>query len=236
MRKPPAVRMSASFFSGSGPGERTSDGCSVALYARMPYLGELDSVRALLVRGTSVLELGAGAGRLTRKLLEWGLNITAVDNSADMLAHVPEDARHVVSDIENLRLGETFDTVLLASCVVNHPSASTRASLAATARYHVARGGQLLAQRHDPDRLRNAQVGAASCVNGLGCSIEAVRRCEDDVDMTVRYDMDGQTWRQSFRTSLLSEVEIEALLADVGFHSFEWFGEKRIWVRAAAGL
>ena len=52
------------FFSGSGPGERTSDGCSVALYARMPYLGELDDVRPLLTPGTSVLELGAGAGRL----------------------------------------------------------------------------------------------------------------------------------------------------------------------------
>src|SRR5437879_2327630 len=88
------------FFSGSGPGERTSDGCSVALYARMPYLGELDDVRPLLTPGTSVLELGAGAGRLTRKLLEWGLNVTAVDNSADMRVYVPGDANRVVSDIE----------------------------------------------------------------------------------------------------------------------------------------
>jgi len=96
----------------------------------MPYLGELDDVRPLLTPGTSVLELGAGAGRLTRKLLEWGLNVTAVDNSADMLVYVPGDANRV------------------------------------------------------------------------------------------------------FRASLLLEAEIETLLADVGFHSCEWLGEKRRWVRA----
>ncbi|MBV8209548.1 MAG: class I SAM-dependent methyltransferase [Burkholderiaceae bacterium] len=199
----------------------------------MPYLGELDSVRALLARGTSILELGAGAGRLTRKLLEWGLSVTAVDNSAAMLAHVPRDAKPVLSDIEKLRLLEAFDTVLLASDLINHPSATSRKSIAATARRHVARGGQLLVERHDPDRLRNAQVGAVSCVNGLRSSIEAVRCCEDDIEMTVRYDMDGRTWRQSFRASLLSEAEIEGLLTEVGFRSFEWFGEKRMWVRAA---
>lgn len=220
------------FFSGSGPGERTSDGCSVALYARMPYLGELDDVRPLLTPGTSVLELGAGAGRLTRKLLEWGLNVTAVDNSADMLVYVPGDANRVVSDIENLRLVDTFDTVLLASCLVNHPSASTRASLAATARCHVARGGQLLVECHDADRLRNAQVGPAGCVGGLGIFIEAVHQCAGDIEMTVRYNMDDQIWRHSFRASLLLEAEIETLLADVGFHSCEWLGEKRRWVRA----
>ncbi|MBV8210640.1 MAG: hypothetical protein JO133_11330 [Burkholderiaceae bacterium] len=56
------------------------------------------------------------------------------------------------------------------------------------------------------------------------------------MDMTVRYDMDGQSWHHSFRTSLLSETELEALLADAGFRSFEWFGEKHLWVRAAVGL
>src|SRR5258706_10905392 len=129
------------FFSGYGPGERTSDGCSVALYARMPYLGELDDVRPLLTPGTSVLELGAGAGRLTRKLLEWGLNVTAVDNCADMLACVPQDAVRVESDIEDLRLGKVFDTVLLASCLVNQPSGLTRTSFVTSARRHVAPDG-----------------------------------------------------------------------------------------------
>jgi len=48
--------------------------------------------------------------------------------------------------------------------------------------------------------------------------------------MTVRYNMDDQTWRHSFRASLLSEADIEMLLAAVGFHSCEWLGEKRRWV------
>jgi hypothetical protein len=71
----------SSVFSGSGPGVRTRDGRPVELYRSLPYRGDLDGVCELLRVGTSVLELGAGAGRLTRKLLGWGLNLTAVDNS-----------------------------------------------------------------------------------------------------------------------------------------------------------
>jgi len=149
------------FFSGSGPGERTSDGCSVSLYARMPYLGELDSVRPLLTPGASVLELGAGAGRLTRKLLERGLNVTAVDNSADMLAYVLEMRIVVVSDIENLRLVDTFDN--RAACELSGQSSVCvdQSIVAATARYHVAPGGQLLVECHDAD-------STPKCAGGTG--------------------------------------------------------------------
>jgi len=222
----------SAIFSGSGPGERTKDGCSVELYARMAYLGELDGVRALLAPGSSVLELGAGAGRMTRKLLEWGLNVTAVDNSAAMLAHVPEGAKRILSDIEILRLDERFDTVLLASCLINHPTATARASMVATARHHVARGGQLLVQSYDPDRLRNACVGPVGRVSGVEIFIEAVHHCAGDIAMTVRYDMVEQTWRHSFRVRPLTVGEIEALLASGGFHAGEWFGEERRWVRS----
>jgi SAM-dependent methyltransferase len=232
MHKIPRSGMRA-FFSGSGPGERTKDGCSVELYARMAYLGELDDVRALLAPGTSVLELGAGAGRITRKLLEWGLNVTAVDNSADMLAHVPENAKRILSDIEILRLDERFDTVLLASCLINHPSATTRASMAGTARHHVARGGQLLVQTYNADRLRNTCVGPVGCISGVEIFIENVRHCAGDIEMTVRYNMGEQTWHHSFRARPLTEGEIEALLASAGFHASEWFGEERRWVRSA---
>ena len=69
-------------FSGSGPGVRTSDGCSVELYRQLPYLGELDDILGGVPAGSSVLELGCGAGRLTRPLVERGLSVTAVDNSA----------------------------------------------------------------------------------------------------------------------------------------------------------
>ncbi|HUG20964.1 class I SAM-dependent methyltransferase [Piscinibacter sp.] len=109
-------------FSGSGPGIQARDGCSVELYRRLPYMGEIDHLRPLLQAESSALELGCGTGRITRVLLELDLKVTAVDNSAEMLAWVPNPAVAVHANIEELRLEARFDTVLLASCLVNHPS------------------------------------------------------------------------------------------------------------------
>jgi SAM-dependent methyltransferase len=233
LRDPPSITPGPAF-SGSGPGARTRDGCSVELYRSLPYRGDLDGVRDLLKPGTSVLELGAGAGRLTRKLREWGLNVTAVDNSPDMLAHVPEGAARVESDIEDLALGDAFDTALLASCLINQPSPLTRTSFAATARRHLAQGGQLLVERHDPAWLTTAQVGRVAGANGLEVFVEAVRRVGLVTEMTLRYEISNQAWRHSFHASPLSESEIEGLFAEAGFHGCEWFGPKRTWVRAIA--
>jgi SAM-dependent methyltransferase len=51
--------------------------------------------------GASILELGSGAGRVTHPLVELGYAVTAVDESAEMLARV-RGARTVRSTIERL--------------------------------------------------------------------------------------------------------------------------------------
>ena len=85
---------------GEGPGVITRDGCAVDLYRRMPYRGELELLAPYLPVGCSVLELGCGTGRLTHRLLDKGHDVTAVDNSEDMLRHVSDAAHKVCCDIE----------------------------------------------------------------------------------------------------------------------------------------
>lgn len=91
-------------FSGTGPGVRTPDGCSVELYRRLPYMGELDDIEAALGAHDAVLELGCGTGRLCARMQASGLRVTGVDESAEMLAHLPAGVEAVCSTIEALDL------------------------------------------------------------------------------------------------------------------------------------
>lgn len=94
------------------------DGSPVEVYERLPELGEGEIVVSVLAAGASVLELGCGAGRITRQLVRLGYRVTAVDESPEMLANVL-DAATVQAQIEGLELGRRFDAVLLASNLVN---------------------------------------------------------------------------------------------------------------------
>jgi hypothetical protein len=48
----------------------TPDGCAVELYALLPPGGEPEIVHGAVPEGASILELGAGTGRMTHPLLE----------------------------------------------------------------------------------------------------------------------------------------------------------------------
>jgi SAM-dependent methyltransferase len=73
---------------GTGPGVITPDGCAVELYRVLPAMGEPEVVHAAIPAGAGILELGAGAGRVTRRLVALGHPVVAVDESAEMLACV----------------------------------------------------------------------------------------------------------------------------------------------------
>lgn len=206
---------------GEGPGSQTADGCSVELYRLIPYRGELEAVHELFQSGASILELGSGTGRMTRRLLDFGCRVTAVDNSQEMLAEVPQQANRIVSDIESLELGSTFDIILLASVLINHPDVETRQAFVATARRHARARSHFLVQSHDPDWLRNVQIGPLGVSDGIGLGVEALARDRNLVHMTLRYEATGRAWRQSFSTVVLERQEIERLLADGGFVSFD---------------
>jgi SAM-dependent methyltransferase len=221
-------------FSGTGPGARTRDGCSVELYRRQAYAGEIEHLRAQLPPGARVLELGCGTGLLTHRLLDFGCVVTGVDNSAEMLAHVSPRVCRVQSDIETLRLHERFDVVLLPSGLVNHADAHARSAFLATAACHVAAGGELILKRQDDAWLRAAQPGPLVAAGHLSMAVDHVERQRDLVSMTLRYGLDGETWTHAFTVAPLCESDVAALLQDAGFAPPRALDERRLWL--AAGL
>jgi len=71
------------------------DGSPIALYATLPALGEPELVHGAVPAGSEILELGAGAGRITRGLVALGHPVVAVDQSQAMLDRI--DAAETVS-------------------------------------------------------------------------------------------------------------------------------------------
>src|SRR3954447_15794648 len=111
------------------------DGSPVEVYERLPEMGEGEIGASAVPAGASMLELGCGAGRITRQLVRLGYRVTAVDESREMLAHV-RDAEAVEAPIEGLALGGRFDGVLLVTNLVNAEPPSRRgASPRAEARH-----------------------------------------------------------------------------------------------------
>jgi ubiquinone/menaquinone biosynthesis C-methylase UbiE len=76
----------------------TPDGCSVEFYSLLPPMGEPEIVHDAIPPGASILELGAGAGRMTRPLVGLGHPVVAVDESGEMLARIRGAAGNLDAD------------------------------------------------------------------------------------------------------------------------------------------
>lgn len=87
------------------------DGSPVLLYARLPSLGEAELIHEAVPAGSQILELGAGAGRVTHELLALGHEVVAVDNSREMLAFI-RGAETVLGDMKTLNLEGRFPVVV----------------------------------------------------------------------------------------------------------------------------
>ena len=199
-------------YAGSGPGEFTPDGCAVDLYARLPAEDEPEIIAAAVPPPATLLELGCGAGRVTRALTRLGYEVTAVDESAAMLAHVA-GARTVRSPIEDLALPGTFDVVLLASFLVHGPTA---AALLATCRRHVDYDGFVLIQREGADWHTR---GAARARRSAGRRRPGGLRRRGPGrfrSVHVEYEFPDARWTQTFRTRPLTVEQFETLLVGAG--------------------
>jgi len=219
---------------GSGPGVQAPDGSSVELYRRIPYLGELEQLLPLLARGSRVLELGCGTGRLSARLVDAGFAVTGVDNCRAMLAVLPPSIAAVESGIETLALPPTFDAVLLAGALINHADPARRRAFLACARRHLRDGGSVLVQRHNPEWLSTAAPGDVSHVDAISIHVDAVRRGGSLVAMTLRYVAGEQAWLHVFTAAMLDDAEIEAELQHAGFADAIWRDADRTWVSAFA--
>jgi trans-aconitate 2-methyltransferase len=110
------------------------------------WAGEI-LARASFAPGDLVLDAGCGGGGVTRRLLDTGVRVIAVDADADMVAKaretLPSEVEVLHQDLLELELPEPVDGVF--SCAVFHWIADHDALFA---RLHAAlkRGGRLAAQ------------------------------------------------------------------------------------------
>lgn len=224
--------------SGTGPGAITPDGCAVELYAMVPPRGEPEIIGAVAPPNASILELGAGAGRVTHPLIALGHCVVAVDESPDMLAHV-RGARTVVASIEDLDLGERFDVVVLASHLVNVADDDLLAAFLATCARHVREAGTVVIQRHpvawfDTVAPSRRTVPAGDGVEAITYVLDGISRpTPEHIAATAEYVVGDRHWTQTFVARRLDDERLRPALAAAGLRlEDEYLTDDGGWVRA----
>jgi SAM-dependent methyltransferase len=216
---------------GSGPGPITPDGCAVELYALLEPGGEPEVIHDAVPPGASILELGAGAGRMTHRLVALGHPVVAVDESPEMLARI-RGAETVQASIQDLDLGRRFDAVVLASFLVNVDDERLRGRFLAACRAHLRDDGRLLLQRHPPGWFDEAAEGERSS-GGVTFRLRDLSRPGPDLlAATVEYQAGDRVWTQWFTTRRLDDDQLAAALAEAGLAVDAYLTGDGSWVRA----
>jgi len=219
----------AKFASGSGDGAITDDGCAVELYRRLKASAdEISLLAALAPRSGSILDLGAGAGRLADPLSRDGFTVTAVDQSAAMLAEIHGSAIRIQSSIEALELGAFFDLVLLSSYLFNTPALEDRRALLAACARHLKPAGVAAIQVRGPGVLRDLN-GFERESDGIRDWVEGYRRDGPLATMTVRTEWEGRRSSQTFTQRYLDEADLRRELADQGLAFERWLDDAPEW-------
>ncbi|MFB4297455.1 class I SAM-dependent methyltransferase [Actinomadura sp. NTSP31] len=214
---------------GTGPGEIAQDGSAVEFYAALPPdIASAALVHTAIRAGTPILELGAGAGRVTRPLLDFGHPVTAVDDSAAMLARI-EGARTVCSPIQDLDLPDRFGCVLLMSYLVNY---GDREALLAACGRHVRPDGVVVVQRETP-RWHDEAAPREWARDGVQYRMTDVERPAPGlVAATIEYRMGERHWTHSFTSRRLGDDELPAVLEAAGLRLDRFLDDDRGWFTA----
>ena len=208
---------------------RTADGSPIAFYRLLPAMGEPELIHSAIPAGASVLELGCGAGRITRGLIGLGHRVTAVDSSPEMLAEV-RAGETVLADISGLDLGRSFECVLLMSDLVNAGEGDRRSFLE-TCRRHVAPVGVVVIERMDPLPKWGSSVGA---YGPFHIEVELVPD-GDSLRGVVVYSLpDGRCWTHRFGPGgrVLDDDALRTELEAAGLQLERIFGPARRWCLA----
>ncbi len=206
----------------------TRDGSPVAVYLAVPP-GDTAVVAAEVAPPpATVLELGAGVGRETRPLVALGYDVTAVDESDAMLAHVT-GAAVVRADLFTLDLGRRFDVVVAGSHLVDDADEDRRDALLAACARHVADDGVVLVERYDPDwtTAPSTYRGSAGPVD---ITFEVVATSGGVTDARLHYRLLDRRWTQAFRFVPVTEQLLTAAAARHGLAVAGVHGEDATWV------
>ena len=176
-----------------------------------------------------ILELGTGGGHLLHHLAA-DFDATAVDLSDAMLAHsrrLNPQATHHTGDMRTVRLGETFDAVLIHDAIAYMTTEDDLRAAFATARAHLRAGGLLLtipddyAETFSPPRIWHESRRA----NGAELTFAEYSTDIDPNDTQIEvayvffFQENGELRVEVDRhaTGLFSIAAWERLLAESGF-------------------
>jgi SAM-dependent methyltransferase len=181
-----------------------------ALYRAKDYGAECDVIKELFRRygtGTvdTVLDLGCGTGSHALLLSDSGYSVTGVDRSVAMLEHARAKAAarqgvrapaFVEGDLRTVRLGRTFDAVLMMFAVLGYQLSNEEVMAALrTVREHLRPGGLLVCDVWfgpgvlcigPSDRLRVVEDGQDQVIRAASGTVDAMTHT-----CRVRY----QVWR-----------------------------------------
>ncbi|MEU6058254.1 class I SAM-dependent methyltransferase [Streptomyces sp. NPDC047097] len=214
--------------SASDGGPVAPDGSPVGLYRAFPAGREPEIIHGAVPPAASILELGCGAGRITHELTALGHHVVAVDQSAEMLAHVHTGTR-VHADIEALALTERFPAVVLASYLVNTIVPGQRDAFLKTCHRHVADGGIVLVQRTSPTWATGLKVGHTVRSDRMVLTVTEAR-LESGVLYAAQECRHGDTtWTHAWTDVVYSDREFEEVVEAAGFALMRWLDEDREW-------
>jgi SAM-dependent methyltransferase len=202
------------------------DGSPVEVFDRLPAEPAAGYVLGVVPPAADVLELGCGAGRLTRVLVAAGHSVVAVDESPAMLARVVPAADRVLADATTLELHRRFGVVLLGSYLVNHPDRG--AAFLATAARHLAPDGTVVIQRYDPVWVRGGAPGEA-VVGPVTITVTRLVPRGERFEAIVAYGVAGHRWEQSIEAAIVDDDDLEQLAHGVGLGVAAWLDPHRTW-------
>jgi SAM-dependent methyltransferase len=211
--------------------ERTADGSLIELYRRMPPTGEPEQIHALLQPRSSVLELGAGTGRIADPLAQLGHRVTAVDDSDHMLAEV-RHARTVRARIEDLRLTAWFDAVLLPTNLIHYRGVGLRRAVLTTVAHHLKPTGKAIIQWKPPPywAARHAGWTESKAIGDVTARVTIHSDLDGLVDGEYALIVDGSELRQCFHLEVLTVEELRRELDHAGLQLINTTPESTEWL------
>jgi SAM-dependent methyltransferase len=208
-----------------------SDGSPPLVYLALPGQDDAALIDGAVTSNAAVLELGCGAGRVTRHLAQLGHDVTAVDNSDEMLRHLnpAERIETVLADITTLDLSHRqWPVVVLASHLINDDRG---ASFLATAARHLRRDGCVLVERHQPGWIDTVEASNAE-LHGVRIAMKDIDRpAPGTLRATMVYEVNGLHYEQPFTAHEVDDQRLAQMAAAVGLTLDAILDKKATWAR-----
>ncbi len=224
---------------------------NAALYD-LQYAAYRDDVpfytRLAFDQGGTVLELGAGTGRITEALLAAGHEVVAVDAAPAMLARAAERLEGraglelVEGDMRSVRLGRTFDLVIAPFNTLMHAyTLEDQDRTLATVAEHLAQGGLFAFDVYQPHLGALGVLRREPEWGDLGEGVHLFLSQDHDPEaqlVTSHYYLDerGPDGAVKRTTSKLTQryyhrYELERALAAAGLGRVQFYGgfDRRRW-------